>query len=193
MRRRWAWTVGLLVVALCVAGVVATPATTLFGTRFQVGETVVFQVEDSTTWWWGCCACDTTQVLGWRIIDANGMTVYSVIHDAPVASSIWQGSWTQIYADGSAVAAGRYSLYVDTSLGTLSRCFTIYDPCGCASACTSCNSCTCEQVTTISSCSCRVSLVFVDQSACVFPFFGLFGGCYSSSSCGSCGGGCSSP
>ena len=187
MRHRWALVVCTLVLSLAVASVVATPATTLFGTRYQVGETIVFEVQDSTTWWWGCCSCEATQIFGWRILDGNGMTVYSVIHDAPVSASIWQGSWTQIHADGTAVAGGQYTLYVDTSLGTLSRCLTIYDPCGCGSACSSCSSCGCEQLSSITSCSCKASLVFVDTSPCVFPFFGLFGGCCSNP----CG--CSNP
>jgi len=189
VRHRWALVACMLVLTLAVVGVVATPATTLFGTRYQVGETIVFEVEDTTTWWWGCCSCDSTQIYGWRIVDGAGVTVYSVVHDAPVSAAVWQGSWIQVDASGAAVPVGQYRLHVDTSLGTLTRCFSIYDPCGCNTACTSCSSCSCEQLTSISSCSCKATLVFVDDSPCVFPFFGLFGGCCSSP----CGGGCTNP
>lgn len=188
MRNRWALIACALVLTLAVAGVVATPATTLFGTRFQVGEAIVFEVEDSTTWWWGCCCCcEATQILGWRIVDSAGLTIYSVIHDAPVSAAIWQGTWHQTNIDGVAVPDGRYMLYVDTSLGTLSRCFTIYNPCDCCSPCTPCMGCSCEQLTSITDCSCKASLEFVSTDPCILPFFGLFSGCCSSPCTSGCG------
>ena len=180
MRRRWVFVGYALVIALLLSTVAAPAATTLFGTRFRAGETVQFKVEDSTTWWWGCCACEGTQILGWRVANLSGVSVYSVIHDAPVAASVWAGSWNQIQMDGTAVSAGQYILYVDTSVGTLSRCFTIYDPCGCGMPCSTCSSCVCEQVSSITNCACKATLVFIDTCTSCFPFFGLFGGCCSS-------------
>ena len=97
-----------------------------------MGETVQFKVEDSTTWWWGCCCpCEDTLIYGWRITDLAGVSVYSVGHDAAVSAGTWVGTWNQTKLDGTAASAGQYMLVVDTSVGTLSRCFTIYDPCGC--------------------------------------------------------------
>ena len=187
MKRRLTLVGGSLLVLVVLLSLVGTGATssTLFGTRFKVGETIQFKVEDTTTWWWGCCACEDSVVLGWRITNSAGQNVYAVIHDAPVPSSAWQGSWTQMDSLGVAVSAGQYVLYVDTSAGTLSRCFTLYDPCN--PWCSSCSSCSCEQVTSITNCSCRTTLVFVDTctSGC-FPLFGWFG------SCGSCASPCSS-
>lgn len=190
MRRRWILVVGTLVMALVVSGVVATAATSLFGTRFRVGETIQFEVEDSTSsWWWGCCCCcpcEETTILSWRIEDLCGVSVYSVVHDAPVPASAWLGTWSQTEIDGSAVSGGQYILYVNTSAGTLSRCFTIYDPCSrCWSySCSPCTTCACNQVTSITDCGCKTSLVFVDTctTGC-YPFFGLFGCCSSYSSC----------
>jgi hypothetical protein len=187
VRRRWVSVGCVLVIALFLSSVAATAATSLFGTRFKAGETIQFEVEDSTMWSWGCCCCSctTTSILGWRIMDTAGQTIYSVVHDAPVNSTVWTGSWAQMNVVGSAVPSGQYVLYVDTSIGTLSRCFTIYDPCACCGSGT-CYSCVCDQVSSITDCRCKATLVFVDTctSGC-FPFFGLFG-CYSSP----CGGGC---
>jgi len=185
VKRRWVFVGCALVIALLLSAVAANAATSLFGTRFNVGETVQFKIEDSTTWWWGCCSCcSESLVLGWRITDVSGVPLYSVVHDAPVSSSSWLGTWSQTKLDGTAVSLGQYILYVDTSLGTVSRCFSIYDPCSC---CNPCLSCVCEHVTSITSCSCRTSLVFVDTCTNCFPFFGLFcGGCY----CSPCTTGC---
>ena len=188
MKRRWVFVGCVLVIALFLSSIAASSAT-LFGTRFRVGEGIQFQIEDSSTWFWGCCccSCETTTVLGWRITNTSGQTVYSVVHDAPVSSTVWMGSWEQATVEGGAVSTGQYILYVDTSAGTLSRCFTIYDPCN---YCRPCYSCVCEQVSSITDCGCKTSLVFVDSctTGC-FPFFGIFGSC---GSCGSspCGGGC---
>lgn len=169
-------------------------ASSLFGTNYNLGEEIQFRVEDSTTWWWGCCACEESVVLGWRVVNTYEQVVYSVIHDAPVSSSLWRGSWLQQDMNGLAVAAGQYKLYVDTSVGTLSRCFTLRDPCGCnwgTSWCaSSCTSCVCEDVPSITTCACKTTLVFVDDcNTGSFPFF--WWGCNTctsttSSSCSSC-------
>jgi hypothetical protein len=180
VKRRWVLVGCALVLSVALAAVATQAATTLFGTRFNVGEEIQFKVEDSTTWWWGCCCpCEDTSILGWRITNLSGIVVYSVIHDAPVAASVWLGAWNQTDINGTAVGAGQYMLVVDTTAGTLSRCFSIYDPCGCG-PCTTCYSCACEQVSSISSCACKTSLVFVDTCTNCFPFFfGLFGCCSS--------------
>jgi hypothetical protein len=194
VRSKWAriGLAGLLLVM--VVGSMAM-ASSLFGTTYDVGEEIRFQVEDSTTWWWGCCSCQDSLVLGWRIVNLSGQVVYSVIHDAPVAASIWQGSWLQLDMNGVAVAAGQYRLLVDTSVGTLSRCFKIQDPCNSCNWCTSsCTSCICEDVPSITTCSCTTTLVFVDDcNSGFFPFF-LWGcnSCSSSSSSSSSSSGCSS-
>ena len=185
MRSKWA-RVGWVVLFLSMAVGISAMASSLFGTTYDLGEEIQFQVQDSTTWWWGCCSCEDSLVLGWRIVNLSGQVVYSVIHDAPVSSAIWQGSWLQLDMNGIAVAAGQYKLLVDTSVGTLSRCFTIQDPCGCnwyVSSC--CTSCVCEDVPTITNCSCSTTLVFVeDCNTGCFPFF--FWGCSSSSGCSTC-------
>lgn len=160
----------------------------LSGTRFRIGEAITFDVQDSTTWWWGCCSCTDTLVLGWRIANSAGQTLYSVVLSAPIAASAWQGTWNQTDATGLAVAAGQYRLYVDTSAGTLSRCFSIYDPCGCGSCYSPCTACTsCEDLSSITDCACKVSLVFVSncQVGC-FPLF-WWGGCCGSTTTTGCG------
>jgi hypothetical protein len=177
VKRRWVFAGCALVLSVALVAVAAPAATTLLGTRFNRGEEIQFKVEDSATWWWGCsCPCEETLILGWRITDLNGAAIYSVVHDAAVASSLWLGSWNQTDATGVAVSAGQYILVVDTSVGTMSRCFSVYDPC----ACRGCRySCECEHVTTITSCACKASLAFVDTCTNCFPFFGLFGCCAS--------------
>lgn len=183
MRATWvraSWLV--LVLTLGIAG--ATSASTLLGTTFDLGQEIVFRVEDASTWWWGwcCTTCDSSWVHEWRVVDACGQMVYAVTHDGPVASNAWQGRWTQINAQGHAVPAGQYRLIVNTSAGTLSRCFTLRDPCstwwwGCGSWC-ACTGyvygsgcswygsayswCACEEVRSITQCGCQTSLVFVD-------------------------------
>jgi len=188
VRRRWVTVGCVLVIAVFLSSVAATAATSLFGTRFRAGETIQFEIEDSTTWFWGgaccCCSCTTTTIFGWRITDTAGQTIYSVVHDAPVSSTMWTGNWGQTNVDGTAVPSGQYTLYVDTSVGTLSRCLTIYDPCAC---CNPCYSCGCNQVASVVECGCKATLVFVDTCTGCFPFFGLFGcGCYSSPCWGGC-------
>jgi len=190
VKRRWISIAGVLLAVLLFSALVghAASGSTLFGTRFKLGATIQFAVEDSTIWWWGCCCncCSETLVLGWRIVNTAEQTIYSAPLTAPVSASMWQGSWNQVDASGIAAAAGQYKLYVDTSAGTLSRCFTIYDPC--CRCCSPCSVCSCEQVTSISDCACRTTLVFVDscQTGC-FPFFGWLSGCCSPCSvCSSC-------
>ena len=187
MRSKWA-RIGWMVLFLSMTVGIAAMASSPFGTSFDLGEEIQFKVEDSTTWWWGCCSCEESLVLGWRIVNSSQQVVYSVIHDAPVSAAIWQGSWLQFDMNGIAVAAGQYKLYVDTSVGTLSRNVTIRDPNACGWCTSSCTSCVGEDVPTITSCSCRTTLVFVEscQTGC-FPFF-WWGSCSSStsSSCSSC-------
>ena len=182
--KKWARLGCVLVVILSVVAVAASAWTSssLFGTKFKVGQEIAFKVENASNWWWNPCSCGSccpdVTVLGWRVASSAGVTVYSVIHDAPVSTSLWQGTWTQIDAAAVAVAAGAYTLYVDTSAGTLTRCFTIYDPCNrCVSCVPSCVSC-CQDMSSISNCGCRTTLVFVDtcvSGGCFFPFFGLCG------------------
>ena len=191
MRSKWVRISCAVVLMSMIVGSAAI-ASSLFGTTYNLGEQIQFQVEDTTTWCWGCCyCCEESLVLGWRVADAHGQVVYSVIHDAPVSSSFWQESWPQIDMNGLAVVAGQYKLYVDTSVGTLSRGFTLRDPCGCnwcTSCCTSsCTSRVCnEDVSSITNCTCRTALVLVEtcNTGC-FPLF--WWGC---NSCNSCNSGC---
>ena len=182
MRSKWI-RISWLVLFLTMAVASAAMASSLFGTTYDLGEEIRFQVQDSASWWLGCCSCEDSLVLGWRIVDQSGQVVYSVIHDAPVSSAIWQGSWLQLDMNGIAVVGGQYKLLVDTSVGTLSRCFTLRDPCGCNWYPSSCySSCdVCEDVPSITNCSCTTTLVFVeDCNTGCFPFF--LWGCNSNSS-----------
>jgi len=184
VKRRWISVGCVLLSALLLVSLVGF-SWGLSGTRFKIGEAVTFEVQDSPTWWWGCCSCSETLVLGWRIANSAGQTLHSVVLNAPVSASIWQGTWDQLDATGLAAVAGQYKLYVDTSAGTLTRCFSIYDPCGSCGSCYSpCSTCACEEVSSITDCSCKVSLVFVSncQAGC-FPLL-WWGGCCGSSGCG---------
>ncbi len=179
MRGRWVSIATVVLLVLALASFAALPASS---TRFRVGTEIQFKIEDSSTWFWGCCGCcecADTLVLGWRIVDSVEQVVYSVVHDAPVASSVWLGTWTQVDSGGVAVSEGYYKLYVDTSVGTLSRCFTVYDPCSCCWGCNICSACACTDVACITSCACRTSLVFVDtcSTGCYFPLFWGWGCC----------------
>ncbi len=176
----------LALVVLLTSFAWSASSTSLFGTRFKVGTEIQFQVKDETIWWWGCCSCIPSQVLGWRVAASTGQIVYSVALDAALPAAAWVGSWTQVDANGVAVAPGQYVLYVDTSVGMLSRCFTLYDPCGCNTCWSNCWSCGCQEVATITECACRASLVFVEPctSGC-FPFFS-WTGC----GCSPCSSGC---
>jgi hypothetical protein len=179
--KRWWMRGSIVLLALLMMAAVVGEATTSYSTwsgRYRVGETVLFKVEDeSSGWWWGCCCqctCSETQVLGWHIANSSGQTIYTVVHDAPVAASLWQGSWTQIDSTGMAVPAGEYMLYVDTSVGTLSRSFRLYDPCscyGCWGGWWNCNRCN-ETATITTNCYCRTSLVLLKElSDCCGPTF----------------------
>ena len=179
MKGRWALIGGLLLSVLVLWSFAAFPAT---APRFKLGQEIQFRVNDSTTWFWGCCTCEQSSVLGWRIVTITEQVIYSVIHDAPVGASAWTGVWSQMDTGGSAVPAGQYKLVVDTSVGTLSRCFTLYDPCGCG-WCNPCMTCACGDVASITNCACRTSLVFVDPctTGCLsLPFLWGWGcGCSS--------------
>jgi len=189
VRSKWA-RVGWVVLLFSITVGSAAMASSLLGTSFDLGEEVQFKVDDVTTWWWGCCSCEESLVLGWRIVNISEQVVYSVIHDAPVSSAIWQGSWMQLDLNGISVAAGQYKLYVDTSVGTMSRRFTIADPCARNWCTSSCTSCVVAEVPSITNCACRTTLAFVENcSTGCFPFF--WWGCGScatttSSSCSSC-------
>lgn len=177
MKRRWT-SVGSLVLVMVIflSLVGAGAASSTFGTRFRGGDPITFMVEDTSTWWWGCCAVSESLVLGWRIVDSAGQPVYSVVHDAAVSASSWEGTWLQMNASGVSATVGAYTLYVDTSVGTLSRCFTIYDPCARCGWTSACSTCACSQATSITGCASRTTLVFINTSTsrCVSPF-GWFG------------------
>jgi len=182
VKQRWTLVGGVVLVMVIVLSLVGAGATSSFftGTRFRGGDPITFKVEDMSTWWWGCCTVSESLVLGWRVVDSTGQAVYSVVHDAPVSASLWQGTWLQMDAIGVSAPVGAYTLYVDTSAGTLSRCFTVYDPCTRCGWTPACSTCACNQVTSITGCASRTTLVFVDTSTsrCVSPF-GWFGGCCS--------------
>ncbi len=168
--RRWLTRGSIvLLVLLMMAVVVGQAATTVSDGRYKVGETIQFKIQNTTSsWWWGCCCCqctcDETQVLGWHIANSSGQTIYMVVHDAPVAASIWQGNWAQINSTGVAIPAGEYMLYVDTSVGTLSDSFQVYDPCcGCWGWWWNCNWCN-ETSSITTNCYCRTSLVLLKEA-----------------------------
>lgn len=170
-------TVVLFVVLILSAIAVQAGSTyTSWTGRYKLGETVVFKVQDSGGGWWTCGQCNTcaaSQVLGWHIADSSGKIIYKVVHDTPVPSSSWQGTWKQVDVNGAAVAAGSYTLYVDTSVGTLTRFIKLYDPCN---SCTwswgwSCNTCQ-EKATIVTNCYCRTSLVLEKETTkCGWPFW----------------------
>jgi len=197
--KRWStWAIALCITLVVLAGIGAQAATssTLGAGRYKLGEAIVFEVRTSSTSWWSCSsccqpACTDPQVLGWRVENASGGTVYAVIHDGPVAASTWEGTWDQKDSAGAAVAAGTYTLYVDTSVGTLSYCLRIYDPCGCCSW--SWTSCPCQARSTITNCSCKTSLVLSAGSGGCSSLFSWWpwGGCGCSSCSGCSGCGCS--
>ncbi|MEW5825408.1 MAG: hypothetical protein AB1778_01095 [Candidatus Bipolaricaulota bacterium] len=178
--KKWAL-VGCLMALLVATVATSASGATLYGTRFNLGTEIQFQVEDSSTWWWGCCCpCTPTSVLGWRITSSAGLVVYNVVFDAPVAASTWIGSWLQVDAGGVAVPAGQYMLYVDTTAGTLSRCLTLYDPCACSWCYTACGACVCGEVPSITTCACRTELNFIEPCTCgCFSLFWWLGGCCS--------------
>lgn len=169
MRQRWVWLgVALLVVGVC-AQVAIAGSSGLFGDRYDVGELIQFRVVDETSWWWGCCppTCATSEVYGWRVAHAGGSIVFGVEFDVALPSSGWVGNWAQVDLNGLPVPAGTYILYVDTSVGTLSRCFRIVDPC-CWDLCWWC--CSCEANPCITQCQCMTSLEWVyPEPDCCWP------------------------
>gem|GEM_PF-2204921 len=171
MRSKWMRSYVLvgLVLGAVVFGSVAIAASSRCG-GYRLGEPVVFMVEDQKTSGWCCCCstCPDTQILGWRVVDASGSTVYSVEFDPVGYASDWDGTWSQTDYLGASVPAGTYTVYVETSVGVLSHSFRIYDPC---SSCCGWNRCwgsrlcwgwrcgPCGQVATITHGCCRTSLV----------------------------------
>ena len=177
MRRKGWVAAGALLLAVVLTSFAAWPATS---PRIKLGEEIRFTVEDSSTRLWGsccCCCCEDGLILGWRIVADSEQVIYSVIHDAPVSSSSWVGTWMQIDSLGAAVPEGQYKLYVDTSVGTLSRCFRLYDPCcSCHNPC--CASCTvCADVRSITECCCKYELEFVSTCRTAWCWFPFFWGC----------------
>ena len=170
---------GLALLLVAVSGIAGTSTSTSTA-QYRLGETIRFEIEDQKTCCWCCCCCCCckptccdTQVLGWHITDACGVWVYSVVHDAPVSASTWEGSWPQTNSSGTQVSAGYYKLCVDTSVGTLSRCLKIYDPCRCCcwNPCTCWRRCSCNEIPSIKHCCCRTSLeLVIKKPRCCFPF-----------------------
>ncbi len=182
MRSKWVRRCVLLSVALGVVvfGAVAFAASSRSGS-YRLGEPVVFMVEDQKTssWCCCCCTCPDTQILGWYVVDSDGDTVYSVEFDPVGYASDWDGTWSQTDDLGASVPAGTYTLYVETSVGTLSRSFSLYDPCSCRCGCNRCwgfGRCwgwrcgTCSQVATITHTCCRTSLVLVQEKTTCSSF-----------------------
>ena len=165
--------VGLVLFAT-IAGAAASPWSTQC-TQYRLGETIVFTVDQQKVFGWCCCCCTCpdTQILGWRVVDSSGQTVNSLEFDPAGFASDWDGTWSQLNYSGVPVPPGYYTLYLDTSVGTLSRCLKLYDPCTC---CWGWSCYTCGQVATITHCRCRASLVLVKQEST----------CYSSRLCWPC-------
>ena len=164
----------LLVAGLACGSVASTYSSTA---RYSLGKTVLFGVEEEKLFCLSCCwgsCCQPTpceiEVLGWHIMNACGESVYSVVHDVAVPASTWEGSWVQVDAFGTQVAAGYYKLCVDTSAGTISRCFEIYDPCPCW-LCSCCEPkprfcwsfCSCRETPSAKLCCRRATLEFVEE------------------------------
>ena len=195
MRCKLSW-VGVILVGIVLLSAVAASADTglFWGTaRYKVGEAVVFKITTESTCWWCCSscgqpACPDVTVSGWQVADSSGKVVYKVVFDAPVPVATWQGTWSQLDGTQKAVAVGYYSLGVDTSVGALSLCFRIYDPCGCGS-CGWWSCCNCEEHPSITSCTCKTTLVFVPPESSCGCGQGLFGWLFGLG-CG-CGCGCS--
>ena len=140
--------------------------------KYRVGDAVLFRVETRKSCCCCCCSCADTEVLGWQVVDACGQLVHTMEYDPPGLSSTWEGTWTQIDLSGTQVPSGYYKLYVDTSAGTISRCFKIYNPCSCCcwsscwcrDLCSWWSRCSCRENPTIKHCCCRVSLELVAET-----------------------------
>ncbi|MCK4394817.1 hypothetical protein KAX17_18110 [Candidatus Bipolaricaulota bacterium] len=163
----------VLVLFVTIASAAASPCSTRCAS-YRLGEPIVFMVKDQKTsgWCCCCCTCPDTQILGWYIVDSDGDTVNSLEFDPVGYASDWDGTWSQTDDLGASVPAGTYTLYVETSVGLLSRCLKLYDPCSCCSGCNCCWSysrcwgwrcCTCGQVATITHGCCRTSLVLTQE------------------------------
>ena len=161
------------------------PETQVFGWRIadSCGRTIYAVVHDvpvSASIWQGSWAqVDSSAAAG---AQASAQAAASATATGQSATAVATGIATSsAYAYGTSVSAGSYILYVDTSVGTLSRCLRIYDPCSycnCCWSCSCCNCCwprTCSSCTasaTITNCCCRTSLVLIaEQSTCCYPFF----------------------
>jgi len=178
MKRRSLWRGTCRVALIFLFGSVATAIPTLSTTmaQYDPGETVRFEVSEHDICWWFCGDCKPVcfvEVLAWRITDACGVWIYSVSHEVPVPASSWQGSWSQVDSAGLQVSAGHYQIAVETSLGTISRCIRITERCRgwCWNPCRCLRSCTCNETPALAECCCKVSLEFVVEKACCFPFF----------------------
>ena len=152
----------------------AAPGSSMASAQYCLGETVLFRVVDHNICWWCCGSCEptcATEILRWHISDICGVWVYAVEHDVPVLASAWQGSWAQVNSSGAQVSSGYYQLTVETSAGTFSRCLRIYEACcrGCWNPCHCRNQCTCNEVTSITHCCCRTSLVMGEEPSCCSP------------------------
>jgi len=107
--------VAVVLVAVLVLSAIAVQAGSMYTTwtgRYKIGETVAFKIVDSGGGWWSCGQCNTcgqSQILGWHIANSSGQTIYTVVHDAPVPSSSWQGTWTQV--DGQWGSGRRWDLH----------------------------------------------------------------------------------
>lgn len=242
MRKRFVYgAVAVALILIAVATAFSSYARTSCA-EYKLGETVVFRVDPQKTFCFCCCcgsACAEVGVLGWRVVDCSGRTIYAVVHDVAVPVSAWEARWKQIdssaafgYAGAEAAqsvvtlgysqsaaaasttaeaqaaaaasataeswatasseagssgssaasvqaAAGYYTLYVDTTAGTLSRCLKLYDPCcwcrgTCCSrqACCFGSCCSYKETQTIKACCCRISLELdVVKPKCCFWLF----------------------
>ena len=182
MKSKWVRSYVLvgLVLGCVIFGSVGMAASSRSG-GYRLGEPIAFMIEDQKTWGWCCCCstCQDTQILGWYVVDSDGDTVYSVEFDPVGYASDWDGTWLQTDYSSTSVPAGSYTLYVETSVGILSRSLRLYDPC---SRCCGWNRCwgygrcwgwrcgSCSEVATISHCCCRTSLVLIqaETSCCSF-------------------------
>lgn len=155
-----------LLLGVMIFGSVVTSANSQCG-WYRLGEPIVFMIEDERVSGWCCCCttCPDTQILGWRVVNASGETIDSLEFDPVGYASDWDGTWSQTDYSGEPISAGTYTLYVKTSVGTLSRSLRLYDPCsGCwYDRCWGRSCCTRAQVVTIAHGCCRASLVLVQQ------------------------------